>query len=425
MEIRFPQTCAGYFGELRAKQSLNSRFFALVHANPELLKGMLLFPQRIPRGNYFDEIIEAQDDAAAAKIAIFGYIRQWRDASKQLAAARDPKHSVHYINLIKLLLRCSDFDFVAGLDISWVTPELEADAEVQLGAARSSRDLDEDQTPDLAELKSLVERSLPNGVENISLNAILPVSRYIVGIFRYRQGADHLRFASKLANNIMAKYESFSSSSLKEVVQVSYGFRAIAMVSQLGLEFVRRSMDKALKIAESLPGETEIEELVAKENIYTCMQSMTKMHLGLKDYSRAESYLQQMISTDPCDPIAYLEFGLFLQKQNRFEEAFLQFDRATNLGPPGMAMNHFFAGQALAAIGRGLDAKARYYRSAELDRTSVSPLLELVKIVKEETGAKSELMQLLQAILNDRERASQLEDDERLDLEQLLTSLND
>lgn len=410
MNMRFASTCAGYFGELVSRQSLNSRFIAIVLNNPEILRNSLPFPQRIPRGGYLEEICNVQENPREARAQISLIITQLVNEVKKLDLTRDSNDSIYYLNLVKMLLRYSQLGFVKNLNASWLSPALQLDFEVQKATAESSERLNFELPPDIDRLHRVYKQA--SAVEGeLGVPALLPLTRLVVAIYRYDQHSVLRKDLALLAKEALARYREAETTTLNDAICLSYMFRGIAMVTEHGPEFVRECMFHALKIADSIEARDETEALVKAENRYTCLQSVTKMKTG--DYEGAKEALLNMIATDPHDPVAYLEYGLLEKRNHKITSASDSFLSAARLGPPGMAMNLFFAGQCFAVLGRVEEAKSSFYESAQLDPTALSPWIELAELLQDKELFRDELRSVLSQIVNVDSRFSQLETDEK------------
>ena len=65
MELRYPGISSGYIGEKNNNQTLNSKFYSLLHKNFENIAvqnddGVILITQRIPRSGLFDELYKLE-----------------------------------------------------------------------------------------------------------------------------------------------------------------------------------------------------------------------------------------------------------------------------------------------------------------------------------------------------------------------------
>jgi|GEM_PF-5930650 len=419
--MKYSPTCAGYFGVLTANQSLNSRFLALIKDNPERLKTSLVFPQRIPRGSYLDEIINVQENPKLASQQLSLITGEYKKRLELLGSQKSKIDEVEFLNLVKVLIRYSQLKYVQDIHHAWVSdPLISLELKILVETASSSYRLNDNLPPEVKPLRDLVDRILPN-LDVGPTVYLLPIARYVVAAFRYHQESD-FAFATELSKRVFDKFKDFQPQDLQQAIHASFCFRAIAMAKDLGSDFVQECMKVASNWGRlTFPNMGELEAIAAKENLYTCMQSMSKMNLGLKRPAEALTCFDEMIRLDPFDPIAYLEKGLCLKAQNRFEEAIQNFQAATDLGPPGQALVTFLAAQSFVSLNRLEEAKKEFYRSAEFDSMAISPWIELAELCQQ-NGPKEELKLVVQQLLNNPSLQEQLSEEERIYYTGLLDS---
>jgi tetratricopeptide (TPR) repeat protein len=141
-------------------------------------------------------------------------------------------------------------------------------------------------------------------------------------------------------------------------------------------------MDICQSLAEELTREckNESERLSAYDTLITVFESRTKEALWLGDIDLAEERAKKMVAMEPLYSRYRLQLGEILLKQNKFEEAAKIYRSATRLGPPGMAIAWFMAGQCHERL-REIDIACDcYLASLQMDELAISAVEKINKL---------------------------------------------
>ena len=158
----------------------------------------------------------------------------------------------------------------------------------------------------------------------------------------------------------------------------SIAYRGLSMVTEFGQGIQMSLLAKAEIIARNIKATSTFEKIVAAENLYTCLQTLSKWHLSINDLKMAENYLLEMIKIDQQDSTGYSELGFVYIKKEAYIHAVAQFKRAIVLGPPGAGMNAYYCAKCNEQLGNNTEAISYLYQSTNLDKQAVSPWLDLM-----------------------------------------------
>lgn len=165
---------------------------------------------------------------------------------------------------------------------------------------------------------------------------------------------------------------------------ISRLYRGISMVPLMERDVaeVVRQMDEAEAHARAALAATltKRQSLIARENLMTVLESRTKEAIFVGDLDLAGVRSSEQLSIDPHDPKNHIEFGDIHLRLGRLEEAREAFHKASVLGPPGVAVALFLAGQASEKLGDYQAATDYYMRTLTVDPEGYSALERLVKL---------------------------------------------
>jgi tetratricopeptide (TPR) repeat protein len=122
---------------------------------------------------------------------------------------------------------------------------------------------------------------------------------------------------------------------------------------------------------------TDLQHIVANENLNIVYESRTKEALWLGDLELAEELVQKLTKMDPLDPRYQLELGEVFLKRGKIEEATKAYHSATRLGPPGTPIAWFMAGQCHEKLGDIDIAFDCYLTSVQIDELAISAIERL------------------------------------------------
>lgn len=394
MNLRYPQLSAGYIGQNAEQATLNSQYYNLflneINQNPQLLTTILLFPQRIPRSGFFDELssLEVTEFKSEFKKTVNIMAGQFALALTHLTANKSPENARKVINSINLLLRYGRFDIIKkNFKFDYSGP-YELEIKTLLVTADIETQLSNGKPITVNKLILLANTYIKNNTTTIR-EKILLLNRIIVYFYRYQKiVTDHLDVI-RYGNLLIELLDKFEDGTLLNKLYCSIAFRGLAMIHELEFESKSNFLQRSVNLARSIKGSTEIDRIVATENLYTCLQSLAKWHQNNKDYVAAEYVIQEMITLDQHDSTGYSEMGFLYFKRDKFEKAKFYFKKAMELGPPGAGMNAYYYAECLKMTGHTYEAIEYLYKSAELDKQAISPWLDLLEHFRDREPVKA------------------------------------
>lgn len=400
---------AGYVGLEAAHLTLNARFFAWFWAEGVHSLGQrgLLFPQRVPRDGFFEELLTVEVPESWAAI----------QAKKNILLDRLAEHPDAgnlTIDLMNALARLGELEVVATTPVP-DRLDCAEDARLQglLATYRISFAVSRGETPDLEPLATLC-RQLDGRSEFPPLIRAAFGNRLLVSCVRYAPNSKVLFEAAARVPSLIRTLETESPVSLGDRLSHSTIWRGLAMSPDMDATFQRRCLDRAWETLDK-PIISRIEQTLIDELRCTLLQTEAKWLFKHRSVEDGIAALRRMELLDPHDSTAPSEIGLALVRCGQFEEALVSFTRAIALGPPALAMNWFLRGQCEVALNRRVEACASFATCAEIDHLAVSPWLELWRIY-EFDGAHEEAARCSRHILEDDTLRSQLNEEELLEI---------
>ncbi|MCA2721859.1 MAG: tetratricopeptide repeat protein [Microcystis sp. M048S1] len=199
-------------------------------------------------------------------------------------------------------------------------------------------------------------------------------------VFRNIDAAKHWRkIADKSLDHLVSSLSEFQFKLFKSNFHRAAVFIPLVQGKK---KTVIREMDICQSLAEELTREckNETERIFAHENLTTVFESRTKEALWLGDIDLAEERAKKMVAMEPLYSRYRLQLGEILLKQNKFEEAAKIYRSATRLGPPGMAIAWFMAGQCHERLGEIDIACDCYLASLQMDELAISAVEKINKL---------------------------------------------
>lgn len=381
-DSRFPQVTLGYAGFSHPDATLNSRFYAALWSRPDdarLAGGRIHFPQRMPRVGFFEELIAAETPAAARLLTERRELI--RRNARALDAARCEADPVFAANLAGLSGR---YGIVDAPNVSLRSLPLDDDEHfrlaLNLSAIETNKSVSRGEAGSLEDLEFLCRAAEERAGLDENLRAHL-WNRYLVTQARHARGRPDSPYAERLAGLLSDYLGKSKPVSFAERVSHSILWRGYAMAKRLDDAGRGRALDESERLALAAEPGSEAERVIKDENLVTLLQTLTKWR-GRADASQGLACLQTMIRLDPSDSTAYSEIGLVHIKEKRWQAAREAFAAAARLGPPALAMNLFFRGEAEKALSLEAEAEQSWLASARLDRTGLSPRLALMEYYK-------------------------------------------
>lgn len=416
--LHYPNLSSGYIGVKEDKAAITSRYFSIILNDNTLLEERLIFPQRIPRIDFFYELMRLEDrsfkkefDAVKTKL---------KNRIKTLINTQNKTDS-QVINYLNLLLRFGGFSDVLTLLEAFKKHEGSNQLEILFikEIAKIEIDLSHDALPNLLSLKNLCDEVLENLSDKKYLNLALRILNRLT-VYHFRNG-------SNLGNQDVNQYMYILLDEVKKIIPVHFSDYILKSVVYRGLAMHHISGEKtqgeALKQAEILARnakyQSELEKIIYQDNLLTCLQTLSKWNYLMGDIDMAESNLEEMMHIDPHDSVVFSEMGIFLMKQSRYMDAVTYFNRAVVLGPPGKGMNLFLQAKCYEKLNAMNEYVECLNQCTLADEKALSPLLDLFYFYKA-TNSTMEYKEFSRKILFNPELKAQLKSDERLILEENL-----
>lgn len=403
LTFHYPGVSAGYIGIEVEKSALNSRFFHLFFSNGIDLDQPVLFTQRIPKTGFFEELatLEVERFNGLFESKVTGLRTEFQDLINS---------STNYqrlINIAKALLRLGETDCLISFDCEHSKFPMDIYLQLQFirESAMANRMLSKGTEPKLIGLESLLKHAISEKFEGSSLLPVL--AGYVALSFRFSKNKQ-IHASAKFSVEKLEDLLSTPPTTFKDLIAHSIGYRAIAMNYQKGKTFQQTALDKMVNLIDATAPRTKVESIIAQDNKLTAYQTLSKWFRYQKDLEKAEQHVTAMTEIDPFDSVGFSELGIYLSADNRSEEALRAFERAIELGPPAVGMNHFFCGKTLLKLDDIRGALLSFEKSIQTDPLAISPHLELVVIYRE-LGNNSKVKEWTRRILSNDELSSQLE----------------
>lgn len=400
MAWRFNSLTPGLLGERGRSLCLTSQFWSLWWNEIPSTN----FPQRVHRKNFFNEWLRFE--RPKAKLLFLQRLNSLKRRLRTLSSEKTGSFE-RVEPFLLALQRLGQFETVWKCRLTFkMAAEDAARFEILQIQARMHDQLSKGERPSLerifAKSHAILENSEISAASKISL-----ATRAVVAAYRYGTRDDQPR-ADLIGSRIVELAKVYVPGSFEETVRLSVCYRGLSMMRSLSAEARKEMIDRVIELNASLQPQSQIEQIVAKENCLTALQTETKYALSLGDLSRAENCLKKIISIDPHDSVGQSEYALFLYRHERFREAVAHFERATKLGPPALGMNFYFLSKALLKCGEKRRSAAALRQAEIHDPRAISPKLERFARLAKATTRRA----LASEILKNRVLRKQLKDDE-------------
>lgn len=372
IEPLYPHLTLGYIGKRSASgATLNAAFYAEFFSGDYDLDAPLLFPQRVPRTGFFDELAELEH--------AYGFASKFSDQKASIIQQLTTATENRLINYCTLLLKTARFNTL----ISELRPSnnlslakrYEFDLLVEI--AKINRDLSNAKCVNITGLLSLAERAKAENElpQRIQMQIFM---RLVVTAFRYCRSTNDHETARFYADKAREFTDNLEPKSFTDLVLKSVCYRGLAMAKHYDADYMDQALQKVESIARSIVPSNALERAVRDENLYTGLQTLAKWAITNKNLEKAEAYLREMTVLDPLDSTGFTELGFFLAKQGRHSEAEKSFLTASLLGPPAVGMTLYYAAKACQSYGNEGRALEMFHEVAEIDPSAISPWLEIL-----------------------------------------------
>lgn len=362
LNLKYPAISSFFAGLLTTSQTLGNRYLSEIAKCPTLLNNPdLIFTQRIPNGDFFSELQRLEGPLFKENMENF---------SQTLA---EELRSVTKHGCLSCFSNLRSFHLRAGWDLS--SNENHADPSASYSSILREFSIGRaDSAAAISKLVSIFEKSESLHIRASIANRIIVMAsrgEVNVGLESYDsflQDAEKKLLAMKDPNSLV----------LASMIQ-----RGRPMLPTYGpiqkLELVLQSLDTL----GSIEGLDVASEIALREIKLTSMLTLAKTLELNGQLAESAHCFAEMSSLDPFDSVVASELGLFFYRHSEHKKALEQFSSASLLGPPGVSMNLFFEGLCLLALGDKQLSARSFLRSSEADDLAVSPLLELLKLGRE------------------------------------------
>lgn len=416
MRYKYQYLTPGYLGEKVEDATLNSKFFSELFSNNIDLSKKIIFPQKVPKTQFFEEMCELEHDGVQNQFSKF--INKIKRETHQVFSSINKTSYDHGANLIRILMRYGCFeDVVSIIESQFLSSEIPLEFSYLLESARVDYCLSNDLQPSLDRLQSLSESAIRNGKSQPWLKCLI-LNRFIVSAYKYRL-TKYKKFSKEAALVLKGEVEKLKIGNTFEFMFASLFYRGLAMIEEWGNKTQDHLMQESIVLAKSAPANNLLERLIVQDNLYPCLQSIAKWNMINNHLDEAEESLNEMIKVDPYDSTSFSEMGIFLMKYNRFEEAGIHFKKAALLGAPGVGMNTYFYAKTLEQLGKENEAIDALYEVTEIDEIAISPWLDILEYYTK-SNMTDKAREVASHIAQVPELKDQLEENELVKIQTLL-----
>lgn len=424
MNFKYKNVSAGYVGIQYEHATINSSFYAeflrLLDQNPTIMQKPIIFPQRIPRRGFFEELysLETDEFRHAFDLIITKMKAGYQLALNKMMHDECEAHVREFINWGQLLMRFGEFSTIFHDFPHKYFGKFALEVSLLKNSAHTESLLSDDKPISVKEQIDIFKNFHTLSTTTTTERLII-LNNIIVNFYRYQINIDLENEVFNLSNLFFELIEKLSLHNFKNIFYASIGYRALAMVTKYHTDQLNQFLFKAHSLAKTIKYNSNLEKILAEDNLYTCQQSLSKWYLHNKNLHMTETCLKELISIDPQDSTGYSEIGFYYFNLKKYDEACNYFLLSKKYGPPGIGMNTYFYAKSYEQIFGTQKSLPHLYESATLDKFSVSAWLDIFNyyhVNNKKILAKSVSMHVIfSPILND-----QLEDHEKNLLESYL-----
>ncbi len=421
MSLKYNNLSAGYLGCSALNATLNSQYYSLLEKSPDIFNSILVFPQRIPKKGFFLELyeLETPDYRKRFDETTSRFIKNHTKSLENLTELNSDTHARVYINWSNVLLRYGCFEHLVNNYPKNYSGEYSLEISLLRETAKIEILLSEDAKTSIDELLELADIYLDSDKTSVREKMML-LNQIVVNYYRHQKASADKKRIFDLCNVFLELTQQFENRSFLNTLYCSVAYRALAMVNEFDAETRLSFLNNAEKLARKISWKTEIEKIVADDNLFTCLQSISKWHHSNHDILNAELYLRELIIIDPYDSTGYSELGFFYVEVESYEKAAEYFMQAMKLGPPATGMNTYYYAKCLEKLGKNKDTITYLYKSTELDRQGISAWLDLIDhFINQKNHRK--VCEIANHIYYSPILFEQLEDEEKLNLQTFIS----
>jgi tetratricopeptide (TPR) repeat protein len=424
MTLEYYNLSSGYIGEIYTDATLNSQyygtFFTEIHNAPEQLTNIMVFPQRIPKIGFFEELYALETlyyrNRFDNKVAVIK--KNHETAALNLNNTNSEKVARCYINWSNILLRYGCFEDVINHSPKNYSGPSSLEINLIEEMAKTELLLSQDK-PINTDTQLVLADKYIHDENTTDREKIILLNKIVVNYYRHqKKSSDHAKIFD-LCNILLDLTQRFETNTFINMLYCSVSYRGLAMATDFGNEKQKVFLDMAENIARNLPWKTNIERIVAGDNLFTCLQTMSKWSLFSNEIKKAENYFCELITIDPHDSTGYSELGFFYLQTEDYNKASQHFKSAIKLGPPGSGMNAYFYAKCLENLGREHESIEYLYESTKLDKDAISPWLDLMNYFIHQKQ-QDKASQIANHIYQSPTLFEQLEDDEAITIKNLI-----
>lgn len=414
IKFRFPSITAGYLGIKNDQLTLNSSFYAELFGDNHDIDKQIIFPQRVPKKELFDELILLEDNTAAEQLKKHRdtLVKSMHNAFSLVERTNSKQR--YFLNWLNILLRYGLFSEICALDTDHLKPTMDESDFIELKLIKAIAYFKIAESNTTSNIINLANSVLFN--VNLSKRIQVLVLNYII-VAAYRFKVELSYDSLKLCyEKLIDLVKNETENDFGTIIRTSVAYRGLAMVNELDSTLRDQFLNQAILLARTIKVNNSSEGLIAKENLYTCLQSLSKWNQQFNHAEATKSNLVEMIELDPYDSTGYAELGFYLLDQNSIEEACTNFARAAELGPPAVGMHTYYYAKSLQLLGNNEAAVNALYEVTKIDKDAISPWLDLIEY-NLETNALDKAKEIITNILKNPTYRSQLESEEIRHLE--------
>jgi hypothetical protein len=411
--------------------TLNARYFCELFSGDYDFSTILPFPQRIPKTTFFEELFAIQlPDNKKQILELINHVSQ--QITEILDNTDHKLHNDRYvqcrelINYLNVLLRHGqsyDFEILSQKLYPYITADERCEFELLRITANINNDLSCNAPVDITELQQLTNIVL-NASEYTDRMKILIGNRLVVSAYRYSQDWQPRLYAQQIYPYLLSLIDKQPKSFLNDLY-ASVMYRGLAMITELEESQQEDFLLKAETIARNIKPTNPLENIVAKENLYTLLQTLAKWSEQQGNMLKTKDHLQEMLALDLYDSTGYSQYGFFLFDQQKFQEASIYFKLAYFLGSPAVAMNLYYYAQSLSCL-PNIDQQEIIkilYEVTTIDPDAISPLLDLFEYEKTANN-QNNMQAIANKILSNNNLSEQLTTEEYEAINTILESKN-
>lgn len=422
MPFKYKNLSFGYVGRKIKNASLNSQFYALFFEMISVscnLEKIIIFPQRIPRRDFFIELnnIETKQFRKDFNQITQHYQNIHNESLKSFVQDLSENNVRNYLSWSNLLLRYGCFEQIIKFSPKDYSGPFELEvrllreiAKIELLLSKYNHISIEQQ---LELFDYYIDHTLTSDREKLILS-----NHIIVNYYRH-QTKNSSKKITQISRVLLEKAASFETNKFINKFYCSVAYRGLALVKEFGLEQQKSFLHKAEKLARNISANTNMEEIVGRDNLFTCLQSIAKWHIYQNEQEQAENCLKELVLIDPYDSTSHSELGFLYLNMKSFNKALGCFLKALTLGPPSAGMNAYYYAKCLEKLGKESEAIHYLYESTKLDNQGLSAWLDLLTYYFNQKQMK-DARNIASHIKNSPILFEQLENDEIITIQNIL-----